>query len=771
MPRSPARAPRTPLAASFAVGLILALFAIHAPLLAQDDTPEPEPLLDEPPANLAPIRQLAQLILETVHGSSLQEVWEPVGRLVRLGRLPDSPVVDLLTAKLADEDEKMRLAAARALSQLDQADRAAPVLTALLASKDPEIRLYAGNAIGLTPKFYGEKGVVEPMLAALEQEEEPKTKVALARSLWRISGRAEPKAELAKLMRASREKATRDEAALALAELGLLVPKDDWDGKPEEELLREVHERIEELRDEPTERGLRADALYQAIDEDAPAMTHPQMQDGVRLLREVLGYIQKAYPDEAKGNDLDQLFEQASKGLVATLDPFSQYLDREEVQATQEMLRQDYGGIGAYVGVRDNKFTIISPIYGSPADRAGLRSMDYILEVDGHPTTEMMDNGGMNKIIARLKGEPGSPVKLKYFRQGFMKPIEVTLIRDSIKVQSVYYGMLPGKIGYVRLTRFGERSTDEMKSALQDLMEKQKARGLVFDLRDNPGGLLRTGVEIADRFLAGGKLIVYSQGREEFAPYKPFYSHGGETHEGFPMACLVNNGSASASEIVAGCLKHYKRAVLVGEKTYGKGSVQQIIPLRATKRETQLRLTIAKYYLPDGHCIHEKGILPDLVQEAREYDDWTWRQIYELRNKGTFEDYVRKHWDANKATFLLLAEWDGRDAAKLPEFDGFYEGLKEFRIAQDDVRAELRRVIRRMAQDELKQEFAFDLQEDQVLQRGVYELLKKLEVDTKQFVQYRDFPEKFKPKPQPVDALSALITPEPKPEAQPEPAK
>ncbi|MBE7466979.1 MAG: PDZ domain-containing protein [Planctomycetes bacterium] len=756
----------------FRAVLVLAVCALLAPV-ARGEEEEPLPEAGEALTDLTPVRQLSKLILETIREAPLDEVWESVGRLVRLGRLPDSPVAELLEQALKDPDDKVRLASARALCQLGQTDPAGTTLLTLLKdSKDAQVRRYAATAVGLTPKLYGHKGATEALVAALEAETAAENKIAAARALWRISGRSEAKALLAQTMRTSREKAARDESALALAEMGFLVAKDEWEGRPEEALLRDVFERLEDLKDEPTERGQRADNLFNTLEADAQRLMHPEMQDGFRLMREVLGWVQKAYPDEAKGNDLEALFEHASKGLIDALDPFSEYLDREEVKATQEMLRQDYGGIGAYVGVRDNKFTIISPIYGSPADRAGLRSMDVILEVDGHDTSEMIDDGGMNTVITRLKGEPGSPVKLKYFRKGFMKALEVTIIRDSIKVQSVYHALLPGHIGYIRLTRFGERSTEEMKEALAELVDKQKVKGMIFDLRDNPGGLLRTGVEIADQFLSGGKLIVYSQGRDEFAPYKPFYSHGGADREEFPMVCLVNNGSASASEIVAGCLQHYKRAQLIGEKTYGKGSVQQIIPLRATRRETQLRLTIAKYYLPSGQCIHEKGIEPDGAQAQSEYDDWTWRQIYELREARTFENFVRDRWDANKASFLLLSEWDGRETAKYPDFDAFYEGLKDRRIARDDVRSEIRRVVRRMAQDEMRQEFACDLQEDQVLQRGVFELSKKMPVDLAGIVQYRELAEKFKNAAKPDPALSALAPQEATPaEKVLEPAK
>jgi C-terminal peptidase prc len=408
------------------------------------------------------------------------------------------------------------------------------------------------------------------------------------------------------------------------------------------------------------------------------------------------------------------------------------------------MLRQDYGGIGAYVGLRPQGFVILQPIYNGPAYRAGLRSLDTILEVDGQKATEVIARDGLSRVITKLKGKPGSTVRVKFFRRGFSKPVETDITRERVRVESALWARLPGELGYVRLTRFGERTPSELDRALDELVKKGRAKGLVLDLRDDPGGLLKSAVETADRFLSAGKLIVYSAGRPEFAPRKDFTAGGGPEDEALPMVVLVNAGTASGSEIVAGALQAQKRALLVGEKTFGKGSVQQIMPLRATSGETHLRLTVAKYFLPDGRCIHEQGVEPDVAAGPAEQDEFVLRALAALRRKHVFEDYVRANWAAHKDTFMELAESDGGSAAAYPGLVGLHEGLGKTGLSLDDVRVEVRQVARKLAQDELRREFACDLEGDEVLQRGILELLRKLNVQPASIAQYKDYPERFK---------------------------
>ncbi len=486
---------------------------------------------------------------------------------------------------------------------------------------------------------------------------------------------------------------------------------------------------------EPTERGERAlNLLKRAEPAIKPAPPIPPSPKASTFIQELVTSIRAKYVDETK-IDYDKLFQNAAKGMVRGLDPFSQYLEPTELKNLEESLRQGYAGIGAYVAVRDNQFIITSPIFKSPAYEAGLRALDVIQEVDGQKVSALLDKGGQNAVIDKLKGEPGSEVKIKYRRRGFGKSLEVAIVRQEIKAESVFATMLPGDIAYIRLTRLGEKSTHEMKAAMNEYVKKQNAKGLVFDLRDNPGGLLRVYVDIADLFALGfyNKLVVYSEGREKTSPRAGFLFHGRpgrrKTSDGHARQRRHRVG---LSEIVSGALQDHKRAPLVGEKTYGKGSVQQILNVDTTNNETRLRLTIAKYYLPSGRSIHEKGIDPDVIAKPRDLNGWILESLAELRRKNVFEDIVRNSWEANKDLYLKLAQFDNRDCSAWPGFEAFYAGLNTT-APRDDIRAELRYVARHLAQDYRKSEFAADLEEDTVLQRGVFELLKKTGLDAAAF--------------------------------------
>jgi carboxyl-terminal processing protease len=684
------------------------------------------------PEEELPVTALTDHLFKQIQTQNANDCWQSVNRLVRLGRSNGVLVTDRLEKELQSPDFKVRLACARALCQLGMTDRAVGVLTAMVSSGDtPEARRLAANAVGLTTTHYRDQTTRDALAAALTTEKDELTRISIARSLWRIDSSSEGKNALLDILERSSDKNAKDEAALVLAENGFMK-------------IPGVRIRLLNLYTEPTPSGERAFNILRHAEEDGARSTDAKTGQGEQLIRELLRTIRTAYPDDTK-IDVDKLFEDAAKGMVAGLDPFSQYMDREEVKATQEMLQQDYGGIGAYVVLRNSSFVVVSPIYGSPADKAGLRAMDIIQEVDGIKANELMDKGGMNTVIARLKGPPGTPVRVKYWRRGFLKPVEITIIRETIRVDSVTSTMLPGQIGYIKLTRFGEHSADEVQAALDRLFKEEHARGLVFDLRDNPGGLLRAGVDIADKFLTADKLIVYSEGNKEFAPRKPYMSTGTTEDESFPMVVLVGGGSASASEIVAGALQDHKRALLIGERTFGKGSVQQIMPVKATDRQTQLRLTIAKYYLPSGRCIHEKGIDPDVEVKQPEIAGWAIENILELRKQSVFEDYIRSNWTEHKDELTKLAYNDEKDASRWPGFDDLYKSLKT-KLEPNDIRNEIRLVARRRVQDEQKHEIVTDFEEDDVLERGTFEVVKQLKLDPALIADYKGLPDKFKEK-------------------------
>ncbi|MCX7805678.1 MAG: HEAT repeat domain-containing protein, partial [Planctomycetota bacterium] len=332
-------------------------------------------------------------ILSELPKSPAEGLWVQAGRIVQLGRMAASErVIEALKEGLKHESDKVRLVAARALCQLHETDAGAAGLISLVRdARDADIRRFAANAIGLSATLYNNQAVADALGEALEREKDAKVRISIGRSLWRISSGRRGTETLMELLE-SAEKEASDEAALVLAENGFINhPK--------------VRERLLMLYSEPTAQGERAFNLLRHAEEpgrDRPV--DPKIRRGERLLREIVSNILAAYPDdpEKKKSDPERLFEEAAKGLVGSLDPYSQYLDREEVKATREMLSQDYGGIGAYVGMRDNVFTIISPIYGSPADKAGLRALDRILEVDGVKTSEIQPP--FTGVIKRLKG-------------------------------------------------------------------------------------------------------------------------------------------------------------------------------------------------------------------------------------------------------------------------------------------------------------------------------------------------------------------------------
>ncbi|HTL53372.1 MAG TPA: S41 family peptidase, partial [Planctomycetota bacterium] len=475
-------------------------------------------------------------------------------------------------------------------------------------------------------------------------------------------------------------------------------------------------------------------------------------EDGEQLLRDITDLVTIYYADEEK-IDLKKLYEQAAIGMVNALDPFSSYMTEQDVVDSSEKLEGKYYGIGAYVGMRDNLFTIISPIYGSPADKAGLKSMDRIIKVDDTDIRNMT----LTAIIKRLKGPVDTAVKIEFWRRGLTKPRIITVKRAEIVVPSVIYGVLPGDIAYIRLTNFGQETAPDCKKAMIEMRKDHEIRGVVLDLRNNPGGLLTTAVGVSSLFLDKGKLVVFSQGRPLVNPKHEYFVEA-DPMITEPVAVLVNTGSASASEIVSGALHDHHRAFLVGEKTFGKGSVQQPFEMPATNKKTELRLTIAKYYLPNGECIHEKGIEPDIAIETPLIPGWKYDDFDKIVEDKSVEKYFDEHYKDNEAVFDKLAAYDGGDGSLYPDFKNFYASLKTH-LGEDDVRLLLRAEARKRFQESHHQEFSFDVEEDTQLRRALLELdrknanlgLRKIEV-------YKNLDKEFEEKVKNPD-LAALLKP------------
>jgi carboxyl-terminal processing protease len=310
-------------------------------------------------------------------------------------------------------------------------------------------------------------------------------------------------------------------------------------------------------------------------------------------------YVEK--PDDSK------LIESAINGMLSALDPHSSYMDPKSYKDMQVQTRGEFGGLGIEVTMEDGLVKVVAPIDDTPAAKAGILAGDIITHLDDEPVQGLT----LNQAVDKMRGPVSSKIKLKVMRKGQDKPLEVTIVRDIIRVRSVRYNTDGGDIGYIRITQFNEQTSEGLKRALSELSAQiaaDKLKGYVLDLRNNPGGLLDQAISVSDAFLERGE-IVSTRGRNPEETQR-FNARAGDLTKGKPLIVLINGGSASASEIVAGALQDHKRATLVGTRSFGKGSVQTIIPLGSGNGA--LRLTTARYFTPSGQSIQAKGISPDI---------------------------------------------------------------------------------------------------------------------------------------------------------------
>ena len=320
----------------------------------------------------------------------------------------------------------------------------------------------------------------------------------------------------------------------------------------------------------------------------------------IDLFGEVLEKINKEYVDEVNQS---KSMDAAINGLLQSLDPYSTYLSPENFDVIQTETSGEFGGLGIEVTMEAGVVKVISPIDDTPAYRAGFKAGDYIVKINDI----QVQGKTLAEAVELMRGPVGTSIELTVRRKGLKKAITFNLIREVIQVQSVKSDFLDNSVGYIRLTSFNENSGQQIKKRILDLNKKKNLKGYVLDLRNNPGGLLSQAIKIADFFLDNGE-IVSTKSRKKIENRK-WFAKKGDLTQGKPLIVLINYGSASASEIVAGALKDHKRAIILGENSYGKGSVQSIIPL---KNKGAIRLTIAKYYLPSGNSISEVGVTPDI---------------------------------------------------------------------------------------------------------------------------------------------------------------
>ncbi len=366
--------------------------------------------------------------------------------------------------------------------------------------------------------------------------------------------------------------------------------------------------------------GITLSLNYPAI---AEKNTKPQLPlDELRTFAEVYGKIKSDYVESVEDK---KLINEAINGMLTGLDPHSSFLDVEGFKDLQAGTQGEFGGLGIEVGMEDGLVKVISPIEDSPAFKAGIKSGDLIMQLD----EKLVKGMSLNDAVKIMRGKPNTPIKLTLLRKGENKPLYITLTRAIIKTQSVKYKLSEPNYPYLRITQFQEHTGEDLAKAIKTLREQNKGpfKGLVLDLRNNPGGLLNAAVGVSGAFIPKDALVVYTEGRTPDAKMQltanpSNYARGGESADylkdlpadikNIPMVVIVNGGSASASEIVAGALQDHKRAVIMGTQSFGKGSVQTILPMN---NGTAIKLTTARYFTPNGRSIQAKGIVPDIIVE------------------------------------------------------------------------------------------------------------------------------------------------------------
>lgn len=528
-------------------------------------------LLASGPGAFAQEPELSDRVKEIVtklEAATLDDAWKASDDLARLG----DRAVPQIEEHLESKSVAVRLGAARALLALKDVPRAAKTLLGIVnEGGDDRARILAVDLLI-------ERNVEEAapgLVAMLEKPLPGLLKARVARAVWELSDdrKGSAKTELANLLKSS-DNDVRYAAAIVLAEI-----KDDKQARPF----------LEEIKSEPSARGVAA-ALHLKLGEYRdlldrayrPSEASPKPDDKNAVMNEVIQLISK-YHQEGDRFTEEELREFAAKGILERIDLHSTYLTPKELQDWTFELNPNYTGIGAFVNLDDNgRIYITRPIYSGPAYRAGLQSGDFVMKVDGWDTADR----ALTETTARLKGPPGTMTRISVRRKGWTKDREFDIVREAIQIPTVRYDLLPGAIGYIQIDTFGGTTSTEIETALTEL-EKRSAKSFIIDMRWNTGGYLRAAQEIAGKFLDGNQEICYWEGRnKKIAEKKSLKTLEPEHVRHQPIVVLVNKWSASASEIVAGALQDHKRAVLVGERTFGKGSVQKIIQLQSAPSET-----------------------------------------------------------------------------------------------------------------------------------------------------------------------------------------
>lgn len=719
---------------------------------------------------IANIDDRVDKIVERRIGSSLEQVWRGAIELERLGD-DSTGAIQLL---LRHENITVRLMASKALLSLGEASGVRDTLISISENSDAPSPQRA-SAVTLLSEFRDPRTERALRTLASEARGDNLLRVEVGKSLYAVTRDRKLVRDLLHPLLRVDDEIARTGAAIALAELGLF----DGDVKmvlrsielepsrqgivarlllERDRLIRSL-EREEDAKPPPaSERLLEAEqeilALETALEEKEQDLKRLQRRRRTGstkhpLLDEIMQRIRHFYV-EPNLVDNDQLIIEAAKGMVRSLDPFSSFMDVKDTKDFYEGISGEYAGIGAQVQKDSETDTlkILRPIYKGPAYRAGIISEDLVIEVEGVPTK----GRSLGEIVKGLKGKPNTPVTLNVFRRGWREPKEFVITRETIQLDSVLYQMLPGKLGYINLAQFGDTAVREVLAALDEL-ESQEMRGLILDLRNNPGGYLQSAVALVDEFVDETSMPIVSQKSESgvFDDSERFATKG--MRPDYPVVVLVNGSSASASEIVAGALQDFERARLIGKKTFGKGSVQRLLPMTEKIREvlggeSTLRLTVQHYYLPSGRSIHTRrnrdgkviakgGVEPDLAVEPLELPLWRIEALGRLSDENAFEAWIDDNYSQNKDLIANLVEHgDEGGNRSYPGFDAWFEQHAGPGLTEEDARFGLRRRLRRLVEDERGAQFACDYSEDLQLQAAIIDVLGSLGTEVSTIPQY-----------------------------------
>jgi carboxyl-terminal processing protease len=728
-----------------------------------------------------------QTLLARAEGAGLDAAWSTALEVADLDGTEDA-----IVRAIRNGAERVgpigRLTAAAAIRELAAGDvfgkEILETVTPVLASKDVPTRV---AALGLLADDGLFNRRVAPEVRKLLREtlendlEPPMVRVEAARGLWEYGSEPERltcKRTLTDFLR-SRDDHLRIRSALVLADLGAAgsgpaaAVLREFAGQPTlEGRLAASHLKLEQERRQFQSRMVQ---LLGATDPGAGSGGDQRFA----LLRELMA---TAVAEHVRGADFDEeaMLEAAAKGLMESLDQHSSYFTSDEFQRFFFDLTREYGGIGAYVNFdRDNVFSIVRPIYSGPAYREGLRSGDKILEVDGWETSGHTSE----EIISRLKGKPDTSVVLKIMRPGLQEPQDVAITRAEIRVPSVNYELLPGGVGYAEIVTYAQGTASELRRAIR-AMEGQGMTALIIDVRNNTGGYLLAARDVVELFVPAGQLVVYTQGRDELGRREYRARPGRQVAPDLPLAVLVNEYTASAAEITAGALQDLDRAVIIGDRSFGKGSVQQLLTLRTSPPENfrdanddgiwtegeefedrngngkydvgpRMKLTVARYHLPSGRSPHKEldqegrvinpdwGVQPDFEVELRDVsikDAWKNAEVFELFRQGKFSDFADELVKTDPDLALELADGDAGSTERYPGFDEFYAGL-DTNLAKDDVRRWVRYMLRDAVADLRGKAYpggraVGDFQEDQQLQTALLKLFEKRGKDLREVAEY-----------------------------------